>query len=81
MPRLWSASQDGLFTEELGALGATLETQTFNAGPEATEALFADALDITYIGPNPAVNAYQKSDGEAVRIVAGSTSGGAKFIV
>ena len=46
--------QEGLFTQELEPLGATLETTTFNAGPEATEALFADALDITYIGPNPA---------------------------
>jgi NitT/TauT family transport system substrate-binding protein len=73
--------QEGLFTKELEPLGAKLETKTFNAGPEATEALFADALDITYIGPNPAVNAFQKSNGEAVRIVAGSTSGGAKFIV
>lgn len=64
------------------ALGDTrLETSAFNAGPEATEALFADALDITYIGPNPAVNAYAQSGGEAVRLVAGSTSGGAFLVV
>jgi NitT/TauT family transport system substrate-binding protein len=73
--------QEGLFTKELDPLGAKLETKTFNAGPEATEALFSDALDVTYIGPNPAVNAFQKSNGEAVRIIAGSTSGGAKFVV
>lgn len=73
--------QEGLFTKELEPLGATLETKTYNAGPEATEALYGEALDITYIGPSPAANAYQKSNGEAVRIVAGSTSGGAKFIV
>lgn len=73
--------QQGLFSKELDGLGAKLETKSFNAGPEATEALFADALDITYIGPNPSVNAFQKSNGEAVRIVAGSTSGGAKFVV
>ncbi len=73
--------QEGLFTKELEPLGAKLETKTFNAGPEATEAIFGDAVDVTYIGPSPAANAYQKSDGEAVRIVAGSTSGGAKFIV
>jgi NitT/TauT family transport system substrate-binding protein len=73
--------QEGLFTDELDPLGAKLETKTFNAGPEATEAIFGDAVDVTYIGPSPAANAYQKSDGEAVRIVAGSTSGGAKFIV
>jgi NitT/TauT family transport system substrate-binding protein len=73
--------QEGLFTQELEPLGATLAPQSYNAGPEATEALFGDALDITYIGPSPAANAYQKSDGEAVRIIAGSTSGGAKFVV
>ena len=73
--------QEGLFTKELEPLGAKLETKTFNAGPEATEAIFGDAVDITYIGPSPAANAYQKSDGEAVRIIAGSTSGGAKFVV
>jgi len=73
--------QEGLFTKELEPLGAKLETKTFNAGPEATEAMLSDALDITYIGPSPAANAYQKSNGEAVRIIAGSTSGGAKFVV
>ncbi|HTN99994.1 MAG TPA: ABC transporter substrate-binding protein, partial [Microthrixaceae bacterium] len=49
-------------------------------GPEATEALFSDALDIAYIGPNPTVNAFAKSHGEAIRIISGSTSGGA-FLV
>lgn len=73
--------QEGLFTKELESLGAKLTTTTFNAGPEATEALFSDAVDITYIGPNPAVNAYQKSNGQAVRVIAGSTSGGASFVV
>jgi NitT/TauT family transport system substrate-binding protein len=73
--------QEGLFTRELEPLGATLAPQSYDAGPEATEALFGGALDITYIGPSPAANAYQKSSGEAVRIVAGSTSGGAAFVV
>ena len=58
-----------------------LETTAFNAGPEAVEALFADALDISYIGPNPAINAFQKSDGTAIRIISGSTSGGAFLVV
>lgn len=70
--------EDGLFEEALG--DTKLTTQTFNAGPEAVEALFAEALDITYIGPNPAINAFAQSDGEAIRIVSGSTSGGA-FLV
>lgn len=64
------------------ALGDTqLSTQVFNAGPSAIEALLSGAIDATYIGPNPAINAFSKSDGEAVRIVSGATSGGAQFVV
>lgn len=64
------------------ALGETLlSTQVFNAGPAAIEALNAGAVDATFIGPNPAINAYVKSSGESVRIVSGSTSGGAQLVV
>src|SRR5262245_29886473 len=72
--------EKGFFSEALGA-DAKLETRTFNAGPEAVEALFSDALDITYIGPNPAINAFAQSEGQAIRIVAGATSGGAALVV
>jgi len=72
--------QEGLFKAALPS-NVTLQTTTFNAGPAAVEALFGDALDITYVGPNPTINAFQKSNGEAVRIIAGSTSGGAFFVV
>ena len=60
---------------------AVVDWKIFNAGPSAVEALFAGQIDITYIGPSPAVNAYVKSEGEAVRIVAGSSSGGAALVV
>jgi NitT/TauT family transport system substrate-binding protein len=70
----------GLFEERV-ADNVTIETSTFNAGPEAVEALFAEALDVTLIGPNPAINAFAQSDGEAIRIVSGSTSGGAFLVV
>jgi NitT/TauT family transport system substrate-binding protein len=70
----------GLFAKELGP-SVTIEAKTFNAGPEAVEAIFSDALDLTYIGPNPAINAYAKSRGEAIRIIAGATSGGAALVV
>ena len=33
------------------------------------------------IGPNPAINAFAQSDGQAIRIVSGATSGGAALIV
>ena len=54
---------------------------TFNAGPAAVEAVFAGAIDATYIGPNPTVNAYAKSKGSAVRVIAGAASGGAALVV
>jgi NitT/TauT family transport system substrate-binding protein len=64
------------------ALGSTrLSTQVFNAGPAAVEALFAGSLDAAYIGPNPAINAFVKSNGKAIRIIAGATSGGAALVV
>jgi NitT/TauT family transport system substrate-binding protein len=71
--------ESGLFEEALG--DGPLELRTFNAGPEAVEALFSGAVDVTYLGPNPAINAYAQSGGEAVRILAGSTSGGAALVV
>lgn len=58
-----------------------VEPRVFNAGPSAIEALFAGQLDIAYVGPNPAINGYVKSQGKALRIIAGATSGGAAFVV
>ena len=49
--------------------------------PAAIEALFAGAIDATYIGPNPAINGYVQSEGKDLRIIAGATSGGALLIV
>lgn len=72
--------EKGYFAEELGST-VTLKTATFNAGPEAVTALFGNQLDITYIGPNPAINAFAQSKGEAVRIISGATSGGASLVV
>jgi NitT/TauT family transport system substrate-binding protein len=71
--------EDGHFAKALGK--NKLKTQTFNAGPEATQALLSGALDATYIGPGPSTNAYAKSGGEAVRIISGATSGGAALVV
>jgi NitT/TauT family transport system substrate-binding protein len=72
---------DATGTFERALDGTELTTQQFNAGPAAVEALFAGAVDATWIGPNPAVNAFVKSSGEAVRIIAGATSGGASLVV
>lgn len=69
-----------IFEEKLGP-NTKLETQTFNAGPAAIEALFSGAIDATYIGPNPTINGWAKSQGTALRVIAGSTSGGAGLVV
>ncbi|MBO4206860.1 ABC transporter substrate-binding protein [Micromonospora echinofusca] len=72
--------EKGIFAEKLGS-DVKLETKTFNAGPAAIEAIFSGALDATYIGPNPTVNAFSKSKGEAVRVVSGAASGGVALVV
>ena len=65
------------------ALGNNINVQTtvFNAGPSAIEALLAKRIDATYVGPNPAINGYVVSDGKDLKIIAGSSSGGASFVV
>src|SRR5713226_412963 len=70
---------NGDFQRSLG--NVKIETQVFNAGPSAIEALFADRIDVTYVGPNPTINGYLKSDGQGLRIIAGATSGGAVFVI
>jgi len=71
--------KNGTFQEALG--DTKLETTTFNAGPAAIESLLSGAIDATFIGPNPAINAFVKSNGDALRIVAGATNNGAAFVV
>ncbi len=70
---------DGEFAKELGK--TKLSTQTFNAGPAATEALLGGSIDAVYLGPSPAINAFAKTGGKDVRIVAGGASGGAALVV
>ncbi|WP_326563294.1 ABC transporter substrate-binding protein [Micromonospora sp. NBC_01796] len=72
--------EKGIFAEKLGS-NVKIETSTFNAGPAAIEAIFSGALDATYIGPNPTVNAHSKSKGEAVRVISGAASGGVALVV
>ena len=72
--------ESGAFAEALGP-NVTLEVTNFNAGGEAIEALLSGAIDATFIGPNPAINGFAQSNGEALRIVAGTTSGGASLVV
>jgi NitT/TauT family transport system substrate-binding protein len=70
----------GWFEQRLGP-DVKLEWFVYNAGPSAMEAIFADSIDLTYVGPSPAINAYAKARGEDIRIVAGAADGGAALVV
>jgi NitT/TauT family transport system substrate-binding protein len=71
---------NGTFQKALGN-NVDVKTFIFNAGPSAMEALFAKQVDVTYVGPNPAINAYVVSQGKDLRIISGASSGGAVFVV
>jgi NitT/TauT family transport system substrate-binding protein len=70
----------GAFEKALGPR-VRVEWKAFNAGPSAVEALFANAIDLTYIGPSPTISGYVQSHGEALRVIAGASSGGASLVV
>lgn len=69
---------DGSFAK---AVGGRVVTRLFPSGPSAIQALFAGEIDLLYVGPSPALNGYLRSEGEAVRVIAGAASGGAVFVV
>jgi NitT/TauT family transport system substrate-binding protein len=71
---------NGAFEKALGPQ-VKVQWKAFNAGPSVTEALFAGELDVAYVGPSPAVTAYVRSQGDALRVIAGGTSGGAALVV
>src|SRR5213075_1327326 len=64
-------------------LGPDVEVQwfTYNAGPSAMEAIFAGSLDVTYVGPGPALNAHFKSNGEEIRVISGAANAGASLVI
>src|SRR5690348_11502043 len=70
----------GFFTKDLGK-NVELKTTIFSSGTEETTAILAGQLDAAYVGPNPAINAWQKSNGTAIKIISGAASGGASLVV
>src|SRR5215471_7739815 len=70
----------GFFTRSLGK-NVTLKTTVFSSGTEETTAILAGQLDAAYVGPNPAINAWSKSNGTAIKIISGAASGGASLVV
>jgi NitT/TauT family transport system substrate-binding protein len=74
------ALKEGYFSKALGSAG-TVQPTAFSTGTEETTALLAGQLDAAYVGPNPAINAWQKSGGTAIKIVSGAADGGASVVV
>jgi len=79
-PQAMVGKANGYFEKAMGP-NVKIDWKSFNAGPSAIEALFAGAIDMTYIGPNPTISGYVRSQGEALRVVAGAASGGAALVV
>jgi NitT/TauT family transport system substrate-binding protein len=72
--------KEGYFSKALGSAG-TLKATSFSTGTEETTALLAGQLDAAYVGPNPAINAWQKSSGSLIKIISGAATGGASVVV
>ncbi|OBK22922.1 aliphatic sulfonate ABC transporter substrate-binding protein [Mycobacterium asiaticum] len=70
----------GTFAKNLGP-GVKFEPQAFGQGTAETTALLSGQLDAAYIGPNPAFNAWQRSNGTAIKIISGSAAGGTSMVV
>jgi NitT/TauT family transport system substrate-binding protein len=72
--------KEGFFTKNLGQ-DVTLQLQPFSSGTQEATALLAGQLDAAYVGPNPAIKAWQTSGGTEIRIISGAASGGAELVV
>jgi NitT/TauT family transport system substrate-binding protein len=74
------ALKNGYFTSALGSAGSVKPSE-YSSGTQETTAILAGQLDAAYVGPNPAINAWQKSGGTAIKIVSGAATGGASIVV
>ena len=72
--------EKGFFETDIGEQ-VKIETRVFDSGPQAIESLFANSIDLAYVGPGPAINGFLNSENHNVKILAGAASGGASFIV
>jgi NitT/TauT family transport system substrate-binding protein len=74
------AEKNGYFTKELGSAGSVKPT-VFTSGTQETTAILSGQLDAAYVGPNPAINAWQQSNGTAIKVISGVATGGASIVV
>jgi NitT/TauT family transport system substrate-binding protein len=74
------ALKDGYFKSALGSAGSVSPT-VYSSGTQETTAILGGQLDAAYVGPNPAINAWEKSSGTAIKVVSGVATGGAEIVV
>jgi NitT/TauT family transport system substrate-binding protein len=72
--------EKGFFAEKIST-DTKIETRVFDSGPQVIESLFANSVDVAYVGPGPAINGFLNSENKNIQILAGAASGGASFIV
>ncbi|NBS52131.1 MAG: ABC transporter substrate-binding protein [Spartobacteria bacterium] len=70
----------GWFESKLGR-PVKIEWLIYNAGSSAMEGIFTKAIDMTFVGPSPAVNAYARSNGKDIRVMSGALRGGEALVV
>jgi sulfonate transport system substrate-binding protein len=74
------ALKNGYFKSALGSAG-TVNATVYSSGTTETTAILAGQLDAAYVGPNPAINAWEKSSGSAIKVISGVATGGAEIVV
>ena len=74
------ALKDGYFKSALGSAGSVSPT-VYSSGTQETTAILAGQLDAAYVGPNPAINSWEKSNGSAIKVISGVATGGAQIVV
>ena len=72
--------EKGFFAEQI-SIDTKIETRVFDSGPQVIESLFANSVDIAYVGPGPAINGFLNSENNNIQILSGAASGGASFVV
>jgi NitT/TauT family transport system substrate-binding protein len=76
----FTREKKGWFEERLGP-NIEVQWYVFDAGPGAMESIFANSLDLSYVGPSPTINAYVRSKGELIKVISGACSGGAALVI
>ena len=71
--------ENQIFSENLDS-DLDIQVRIFDSGPQVIESIFSNSVDLAYVGPGPVINGYLKSDGNALKILAGAADGGASLI-